>query len=225
MTRGGRLIAPLCALVVMTTMSEGMARAEDAESGRRLFKRGQELLKDGDYRAAAHAFEMGYAAAPRAGFLLNIGNCYRKLGELGKAREHYWRFLDAAPKDHPSRPSVMEYLRTMEQIEADGVAVDGAPPRPAPAPTVEAEPAQPPSRRVAHASPVMTVPPPEERSPGMVVVDVKHKPPAETAKPSLFKRWWFWTIVGGAVAASAGAFVLTRRSSSPCSASLGCVHE
>src|SRR5207253_1393511 len=89
------------------------------------FRRGEDLLKAGDYRAAAQAFESGYAAAPRAGFLLNIGNCYRKLGELGKARSFYWRFLDAAPKDHPSRAEVTGYLQQMEQIEADGVSVDG----------------------------------------------------------------------------------------------------
>src|SRR5207244_9056741 len=117
---GRRVMAVVSVVALASALHRPAARAEDAEAGRRHFKHGQELLKANDYRAAARAFEAGYAAAPRVGFLLNIGNCYRKLGELSKARDFYWRFLDAAPKDHPSPPAVMDYLRAMEPIQADG---------------------------------------------------------------------------------------------------------
>jgi len=224
MTRGHGVAALLCVCVMALSLAlQGTARAEDAEAGRRNFKRGQDLLKANDYRGAVKAFEAGYAAAPRVGFLLNIGNCYRKLGELSKAREHYWRFLDAAPKDHPSRPAVMEYLRQMEQIEADGVSVDttpgktAAPVAPPPETTTLAPPPPPPVQLALR-------PEPPAPSPGLTVVDAR--PPVEE-KPPVYKRWWFWTLVGGAVAGGVAAYVLTRPSSTaaPCTASLGCTRE
>jgi tetratricopeptide (TPR) repeat protein len=220
MTGRRRGIAFCCALALALALSAS-ARAEDAEAGRRLFKRGQELLKENDYRAAAKAFEAGYAAAPRAGFLLNIGNCYRKLGELSRAREYYWHFLDSAPKDHPSRPAVMDYLKAMEQIEADGVAVDTAGtagPRAGPAggatqPTTPTPLGERQPRSLA-ARPLP--PPPLE----VTMVDL---PPPPEHRP-LFGRWWFWTLIGAAVAGGATAYVLTRPSKG-CGASLGCGHE
>ena len=224
MTRGHGAFALLCLLALSLAM-QGTARAEDAEAGRRYFKRGQELLKENDYRAAARAFEAGYAAAPRVGFLLNIGNCYRKLGELSKAREHYWRFLDAAPKDHPSRPAVMDYLRAMEQIEADGVSVDATPAAVAsvaPPPTADTPgaPPRPTATQVPRALAARPAPPPAG---GLTVVDLR--PPA-AEKRSIVKRWWFWTLVGGAVAAGAATYLLTRpAAAAPCSASLGCTRD
>jgi hypothetical protein len=230
MTRRHRLMILLGALAVALALP-AVAHAEDAEAGRRYFKRGQDLLKANDFRAAAHAFEAGYVAAPRVGFLLNIGNCYRKLGELGKAREYYWRFLDAAPKDHPSRPAVMDYLRAMEQIESDGVSVDAAtsarvaPPPAADSPGAPSEgaPGTPVALSALAAIPT-TPPPPPAPAGGLSVVDVG--PPAPEPSPPVWKRWWFWAAVGGAVAAGAAGYVLTRPGGgSTCSANLGCTHE
>jgi tetratricopeptide (TPR) repeat protein len=197
---------------------QGSARAEDAEAGRRYFKRGQELLKADDYRGAVKAFEAGYAAAPRVGFLLNIGNCYRKLGELGKAREHYWRFLDAAPKDHPSRPAVKDYLRAMEQIEADGVSVDATPAKRGPPPPEPAASPGPP----AALPPALSARPSEAPSSALIVREAAAPQPDRP----VYKRWWFWTLIGGAVAAGVTTYVLTRPAgATPCSASLGCFRE
>jgi tetratricopeptide (TPR) repeat protein len=222
MTRGPRAVVLLGVFALALALPSAV-HAEDAEAGRRFFKRGQDLLKENDYRGAVRAFEAGYAAAPRVGFLLNIGNCYRKLGELSKAREHYWRFLDAAPKDHPSRPAVKDYLRQMEQIEADGVSVDGN------ASARAALPPPPPNEPTFRSSsPVprtLAARPPETPTGGLTVVDVR---PAAEEKPSIFKRWWFWTVVGTAVAAGAATYVLTRPAASAparCSASLGCARE
>jgi tetratricopeptide (TPR) repeat protein len=221
MTRGHAVVALMGVLALLLALGTP-ARAEDADAGRRYFKRGQELLKENDYRGAVKAFEAGYAAAPRVGFLLNIGNCYRKLGELGKAREHYWRFLDAAPKDHPSRPAVIDYLNQMKQIEADGVSVDGAAPaRAAPAPPPVTEPGTFGSRTAVPRA-LAARPPSPAPAAGLTVVD--ERPKAESH--SIFKRWWFWALVGGAVAAGAATYALTRPSgAASCAASLGCAHE
>jgi tetratricopeptide (TPR) repeat protein len=206
-------VVGLAVLAAVCAVCAPAIAADDEEEGKRLFRRGEEFLKAGDYRAAAQAFEAGYAAAPRVGFLLNIGNCYRKLGELSKARQYYWRFLDAAPAEHPSRPEVMEYLRGMEQIEADGVGVDGALTTPALAPPPAS--ATPPRRITSGVI---------DQAPRHPVVEVTERR-ADGPAP-FYRRGWFWAVVGGVVAASAGTYFLTRRGGiGSCSASLGCVHE
>jgi tetratricopeptide (TPR) repeat protein len=229
-------VGALVAVVVAATLtlaiaSPGRAFAEDEEEGRRQFKRGEDFLKAGDFRAAVEAFEAGYAAAPRVGFLLNIGNCYRKLGELGRARQHYWRFLDAAPKDHASRPEVLEYLQAIEQIEADGVAVDGPPGggqaangggplRPV---TVTGGPAY-----VASAGGrAKAAVDPASAAAASVAAEPAGRPAPspDGAGGSVFRRWWFWAVVGAAVAAGAGIFVYNQRGGAGCPASLGCARE
>jgi Tfp pilus assembly protein PilF len=221
MTREHGTVALLC-VVALSLALAGTARAEDAEAGRRYFKRGQELLKANDYRGALKAFEAGNAAAPRVGFLLNIGNCYRKLGELAKAREYYWHFLDAAPQDHPSRLAVKEYLQAMKQIEADGVSMDASPTKKTSPPLAPPPEPAAPAHAAAPVPLALSARPDEPPSPGLTVVDV----PAKQEKTPVYKRWWFWTVVGGAVAAGAATYLLTRRAAPPgCTATLGCAHE
>jgi hypothetical protein len=254
MTRtAGRGLICLGAALALLCSAAGVGAADDEDEGRRLFQRGQGSLEAGDYRAAARAFEAGYAAAPRVGFLLNIGNCYRKLGELGKARQFYWRFLDAAPRRHPSRTEVMEYLRSMEQIEADGVAVDVAPEPPAghsaPVAVKPAGPAPPRSSGVAIAplpvtaapvtAPVRPAPPvlAASPSPPPVAGELARRRlvaegagntsgvPGKTASAPMWHRWWFWSVVGGLVAGGVGAVAIGRSASRSCAASLGCARE
>jgi hypothetical protein len=245
MTRtAGRGLICLGAVLASLCSAPGLAVADDEAESRRLFQRGQSSLDAGDYRAAARAFEAGYAAAPRVGFLLNIGNCYRKLGELGKARQFYWRFLDAAPRQHPSRPEIMEYLRSMEQIEADGVAVDVAP-RPAagnpaavavkaaagPAPRAPTGVAiaPPPATAAPVTAPVRSAPPVAgELARRRLVAGAAASPsgvPGKIASPPVWHRWWFWTVVGGLVAGGVGAVAIGRSASRSCAASLGCARE
>ena len=71
--------------------------AEDEAAGKRHYKRGDELFKQGKYLDAAHEFEAGFAVAPRPLFLLNIGHSYRKAQELRRARVAYEDFLKADP--------------------------------------------------------------------------------------------------------------------------------
>jgi hypothetical protein len=92
--------------------------------------------------------------------------------------------------------------------------------RAAPMPPPATEPGSLPATRPVPRS--LAARPPETPTAGLTVVDT---PPREQS-PSVFKRWWFWTLVGGAVAAGAATYVLTRpAAAASCSASLGCAHE
>jgi tetratricopeptide (TPR) repeat protein len=206
-----RLAAPVVGFCIGVCLlfGSGVARAGD-EEGKRLYRHGEELLQAGDYRAAARAFEAGYAEAPRVGFLLNIGNCYRKLGELGKARDNYRRFLERAPKGHPLRRDVLGYLRAIDEIEADGLAVEK---------TLSSTPATAP----ATSSPALL-----NASPGRApagALQAFSRPPEPVSTP-LLHRWWLWTAVGGVLAAGATAFVLSQRpAGNSCGGTLGCARE
>jgi tetratricopeptide (TPR) repeat protein len=156
-----------------------------------------------NFREAIAAFEAGYAASPRPEFLLNIANCHRKLDDLAAARRFYRRFLDQAPADHPARPQSIEYLRAIEQIVADGLALDSRPVGP-PAPSLETVPAvdEPPASAMLAAS---------------VATDT-------SGGGSVLSRWWFWTLVGSAAAASV-VVAVSLSSGSGCNANLGCLRE
>src|SRR5947207_10630860 len=92
------------AMLVWMAMG-GVARADsDVETrARGHYEIGLGLYRLGDYRGALKEFAAGYELAPRPGFLLNLGQTYRRLGRLGRARDLYKQFLAAAPGNDPQR--------------------------------------------------------------------------------------------------------------------------
>ena len=84
-----------------------------------------------------------------------------------------------------------------------------ASPTPAAAPAAEPAPAPPPAALSA-------VPPP----PPNPALDVR-SPAPEPAKPSLFRRWWFWTAVGAAVGATVAIVIISTRGHAPPATDLG----
>jgi tetratricopeptide (TPR) repeat protein len=103
------------------------------------------------YKEAIQEFQAGYALVPRSSFLVNLGQAYRKLGDLDRAKESYVAYLRSLPEDSPLRDQALRVLAEIEvQRQARGARVQPAePPPPAPpvfvrksAPT----PAEPPSR-------------------------------------------------------------------------------
>lgn len=59
----------------------------------RLFEQGRALVKDGKYEQAIPKFLESIAIEPTVGALLNLGDCYERLGKPASARR---RFLEAA---------------------------------------------------------------------------------------------------------------------------------
>jgi tetratricopeptide (TPR) repeat protein len=92
------------------------------------FEAGSALYRVGNYTDALREFQLGYKLAPRPRFLLNIGQCHRKLDDLPQARAALQRFLDEAPPDAAERGQVKELLADVER------EIAARPPKPAPAP-------------------------------------------------------------------------------------------
>jgi len=137
-----------CCLLVLAL--HGAARAQqpeppDAESRARThYAAGKALYGLGNYSDALRELLVGYSLVPKPQFLLNIGQCYRRLDDPAKARAMYKKFLDTAPPDDPDRGQVEELIGQLDRQIAEREA-SAAKPAP-PATTLVATPAEKPKR-------------------------------------------------------------------------------
>jgi tetratricopeptide (TPR) repeat protein len=180
-------------MLVVAVLLSGPARAASPEAekeARAHFQAGEAHFKAGAFDDALAEYQQGYDAKPLPGFLVNIAQCQRRLGDLKKARATYQKFVLVAP-DSPLVPQVRSMIAEIDGLlekeqeksaaEPDGDANPaGAVPPPAPPP--------------APAAPVLVAAAPE---------------PAPVASPEPPRhRWWLWgalgaVVVGGAVTAVA----------------------
>jgi len=165
-----------------------------AEKAREYFERGEAFFKLEKYKEALEQYEQGYLAKSDASFLYNIAQCHRLMGDKQTALRFYRRFLNEATRV-PNRPIVEQHISELEAALA-------AEPPPPPAPL----PAAPPP--AAEPAPLLTAEP---------------TPPSQHGAQPIYKKWWFWTIVGAvAVGGGLGAYLATRSSSS-CEAGRVCM--
>lgn len=182
------VVAVLCA-----TAPRSHAATDAEKLARRSFERGEAHFKAGLYGEALAEYQDGYDRLPLPGFLINIAQCQRRLGDLAQALSTYRKFILVAP-DSPYVPEVRALVAEIEKsLESErGTAVGdkeqiSPPPLPVAAPAPDTEPS-------VVAQPAALVEQP-----------VDHPPPrAET-------RWWLWGAVGAAVAAGVVTAVLLSR--------------
>jgi tetratricopeptide (TPR) repeat protein len=165
------------------------AAASEAERAARThFQAGESHFKAGAFDEALKEYQAGYDAKPLPGFLVNIAQCQRRLGDLKTARATYQKFVLVAP-DSPLLPQVRSMI-----AEIDGLLANLEAGKPA-EPEEQAKPAPPPE------------PPPaaEKETPAPVLVA---RPETEQTpeQPPPRRRWWLWgaigaVVVGGAVTA------------------------
>jgi tetratricopeptide (TPR) repeat protein len=172
------------------------------------FKRGKQLYAAGDYGGALESFQNGFDAYPLRGFLVNIGQCHRRLGHLKEAATAYQQFLDGADVSSTLRTEVEEALAEVRQAqkEAGEPSPDG--PRPASPVATPTSPMQPaPSDTVAGGASLST--------------EIKKSPAKKKS------RAWVWALVGvGSVLVVGGVtagVVLGVRGASPSGGSLGTI--
>ena len=141
----------------------------------------------GQYAEAVAEFRRAYEVEADPAFLFDIARAYAALDEHERALFFYRRYLAARP-DADDRDAVEERIRLLAARvhAADPTAAPGALPA-APAPA---------GARAARADLVQATPP--------------DRPPP--SRP-LWRRWWVWTGVGGAVAMGIATAVLVSGSS------------
>jgi tetratricopeptide (TPR) repeat protein len=172
----------LLALLLFT----GAAHAEDKGKAREAFRVGTQHFKLGEYDQALDSFKEAYRNFESPIFLFNIAQCERQLNHKAEAIRFYRQYLadakDAANRDEVQ--SIIDKLQAALDEERAAAAkpaqgpLEPNPPIPAPAPA---------STQPAAATSTLTAaaPPREERTP-------------------VYKKWWLWTAVGGAVAIGLG---------------------
>jgi tetratricopeptide (TPR) repeat protein len=180
------------------------APSEADKEARRAFQDAEAHFRAGKFAEALSEYQAGYDAAPLPGFLINIAQCQRRLGDLRKARATYQKFVMVAP-DSPHVPEVTTLIGELDKLiaeldrsaaEAAADKTDAAPAAPAPVPA-----AIPPS---AAPAAVLTAASPESGT--APEARVKH-------------RWWLWGLVG-VVVVGAGVTIAALALGSPATTTL-----
>jgi tetratricopeptide (TPR) repeat protein len=201
--------AALSLLVIVLLASPVSAGPSTAErEARHSFQAAEAHFRGGRFSEALAAYQAGYDKAPLPGFLINIAQCHRRLGDLRKARATYQKFMMVAP-DSPHLPEVKTLISELDKLLADLNDETALPPSEEVATEAPVDPsAAAPSPAVTTSALVAAAPrPPADRPLLASTAD-----PAGAPEPATHKsHWWLWTAVGVAVAGGAvAAFALTR---------------
>jgi tetratricopeptide (TPR) repeat protein len=185
-TRGAAIGAVFVAALLSAPARAASPEAE--KEARAHFQAGEAQFKEGAFDEALVEYQKGYDAKPLPGFLVNIAQCQRRLGDLKKARATYQKFVLVAP-DSPLVPQVRSMI-----AEIDGL--------------LEKDQEKPASEPDADTKPAVAVPAPAPApAPAVLVASAPASAPAASPEPPR-RRWWLWgalgaVVVGGAVTAIA----------------------
>jgi tetratricopeptide (TPR) repeat protein len=201
-------------LLIVLAMAAGSSRAMAEVDGREM--RAREAFGAGRYQEALDGFVKLYAEKLHPNYLRNIGRCYQNLGDPDKAISSFREYLRKAKAvGGEERKEVEGYIKEMEDLKRQREAAAVAPP----------PPLQPPTTAPATTALPAAEPPPPPRQPSLTLTQPAAEPAREEEAP-VYKKWWFWTLIGGAVvggigvAAAAGVFTKTQDAS--CMAPLMC---
>jgi tetratricopeptide (TPR) repeat protein len=215
----------LGAVVVVAALSQpAHAQGDPKVVARAHFKRAEAAFNLGKFEEALASYQAAYEAKALPGFLFNIAQCHRNLGNHERALFFYRRYLALDPQT-PNRAVVEELIaETERRRDAQAPGTSLTPPPAALAAPAVAPPAEPPPAPPAPApvvSPAELPPPPASSSPRLEVPALAHDkeaPPAfvqaapapERDRP-IHRRWGFWVAVGAVVAGGAAAAILLSR--------------
>lgn len=133
------LLAALVALGASFAAAPAYADDADARAAKKHFQQGQKLFDLGRFDEALGEYEAAYEAKPLPGFLYNIAQCHRNLGNLKQAIFGYRNYLRQVP-DAPNREAVLALIDELEDQErereeqAERERAERAPPPPPPSP-------------------------------------------------------------------------------------------
>ena len=166
------LVALLLA-IVFTASGATPARADDAQKARDLFTQGNTYFDLGQFDKAIDAWQNGYQLKNDPGFLYNIAQAYRTMGDAQKAIFFYKRYLSNSPKAR-NRSEVEQKIEALQKQLSVQEQAKGLPP---PGPFGPDNPG------AANGAPPATEPPPAAVNPEVVVTDAS-TPAQGTAGPN-----------------------------------------
>jgi len=177
------------------TMMPTMARADDAATARDAYGKGMAHYHLEEYDAAIEEWERGFRAKPAPEFLYNIAQAYRLSKRPDKALSFYQKYLRVAP-DAKNRDEVQRQMAALQElIDKQKSSAEGPPQQPLPATGV--------------TTPPPTAPPPvAPPTPTATSTTGRADLVAQPAEKPVYKKAWFWGVIGGAAVVVAGGVVL-----------------
>lgn len=231
------LLVALCALA--PGLAEGAELSTEAKSQARVkYSEGNASYEQGNFREALKSFEAAYRLAPLPGFLFNVAQCHRQLGDFAQAASAYRRYLSLSEKEPANAAMVKNLIAEMDSKVRQQTAGRPASTKPvASAKTVakdrpEAASAKPAELREGVKPGGARQPekrPLDIRTSRSMAVEQNSLPPAAVPgapAPEVQKTgtrtWWLWAGAGAA-ALVAGGVIYAVTAPEPRPASLGTV--
>lgn len=153
------------------------------------------LFEDRRFEPALGEFQAAYHRRQMPWLLINIGRTLHRLGRPREALEYYERHRLAETKPDA------ETLERREKYTAQARALIEASANPSAAATSEPGETAAAAQTAAATEPAATAPtsvvaPTAAAATAAATVNASEQP----EKPPLYKKWWFWTAIGGGVA-------------------------
>ena len=178
-----RTLLVMCVLVGAPVAANAQ-RELDKQAAKDLFNRATTHFNLGKFKDAAAEYEQLYEARPQPSLLYNIAQAHRLDGNSERALFFYKSYLRNSP-DAANRDEVRGRIATLEKL----IEQQRRPPN---------EPAP-----LGPQPEVTPTPPPKPAAEPALQVTATPVEPASDKKP-IYKKWWLWTAVGGAVAVGLG---------------------
>ncbi len=188
------------ALALLVCATATTARADDAFKHH--YEAGLSFYSSEDYDSAIKEFQAAYALKPRPRLLFNIGQAYRNIGNAKQALHYYllYQALESDPK--PGLKAELEgYIAQMNSILAQAQQARRAEDRDlSPASAGGATATQPLATAPATVHVAPPTPPPATPPPAATATALTWTPPRAESRPPVYKRGWFWGVIGGSAA-------------------------
>ncbi len=196
------LVVVLMALLVAPSSAFAQQKTKkiepDEAKARALFGDAQKNYDLGLFDRALEQYTEAYKLRPLPGFLFNIAQCQRQLGNFKEAAFFYGRFIDNSKADASNVDLAKQLFEDSKQKDAEK--------------TAEAARRNEEARVAAQAkndAPVVTT---------LVLADLPASAPPLVVQEEtpVYKKGWFWGVVGGGAAvAIAGGIYAGIRASQP----------
>lgn len=164
----------------------------DEQAARALFADGQKAYDLGEFDRALTLYSDAYKLKPLPGFLFNIGQCHKQLGNYERAAFFFGRFVDNSKPEAANVALAKELKADMEKRHAEKVEAE----RKAADEKAAADKAAADKAKVSDAPMAPPLTPAE--------LSTLPPPPPPSVEPEpVTKKAWFWVVIGGAVVATA----------------------
>jgi tetratricopeptide (TPR) repeat protein len=153
---------------------------ETERQSRRFYEKAEAHFRAGVFAEALSEYQAGYDLVPLPGFLINIAQCQRRLGDLNQALITYRKFIMVAPDSRfaPDVKKLTEELQTLVQdAEKSSATAAGTA-------AADENVLEPPATRAG-----------SEEASRTDLVSAPNLPPPQQAKT----RWWLWGTVAATV--------------------------